>query len=975
MAFRYTTHVAMVLVLMAAIPIPSFARDGKNYGRSVFNTYRSLPQNKAACRKTAALVKEKFGGWSAITDKLNGYFTDVYGQPVEVPGNTNIARAQNCMAQILPAFGVLPAQWKMVSNAGARKADYVYYSGVIDGHPVVFSRLGFRFTKDGKLARIQMKNYGTPAGGRQVPAITPAAAEKAATQDLAGVNVTSVQIDEKWAWFPVPRAGGYDLHPSWHFIVSGNAPGSIPLTLDGYIDGLTGEILYRTNQVKETGYDITVKGTVFTSGTSLPATLEALPDIQLNIGSAIYYTDTAGHYSSGSIPLPQSTSIPLKGKWSTVIDYTSLLTPSFVDVVTAPGTTYTFGTSAPCSDRHINAYYHVNRVHNFMKGLFPSFTGMDFSLATNVDVTTGTCNAYYTGRDINFFAAGSGCNSFAEIGDIIYHEYGHGISDHMYREISGGTINNSALNEACSDIWAMSITHDPVLGRNSFTGVGGFIRRYDITPQVYPIDLDLSTYPDPHKNGQIIAGAWWDVGVNIGSVDTMARLFSDVYYDVPDGPDGMEGAVYQTVLLDVLQADDNNADLSDGTPHYSQIVAAFAKHGICLEGDVSLVHDELPDQPSNRPIAITAYLDLGTTDHFHDLTLNYRVNGSGVWNPILLTAVGPAFTGTIPAEPLGTVIEYYFVIHDSLNIANAYFPITCSPALLSNETTIPYQFGVGVHPVIFNDFDTASVTAWGIGNNTGDDATGGIWQRIFPHATAAIWPYGDHTTHSGLCLMTGDGTVSNSEVAYGTTTVLTPVFDISGFTNPVVSYYRWFSNESGYWNFKNDPWIVKIRDASGNSWQTVENTYQCDDNWRRRIFRTSNFLPATATQVQLKFFSSDSLLSNWYGNGQGSTVGGLDDFAIMDNGDGPSGIAGVSVPKIQVLPNPANDKVEVNFVPYSAGSIALYDMRGRLISQQPVSQNSRSFSFNTSDLNAGTYNVVIQMDKSIQSKIITVMHP
>ena len=118
-----------------------------------------------------------------------------------------------------------------------------------------------------------------------------------------------------------------------------------------------------------------------------------------------------------------------------------------------------------------------------------------------------------------------------------------------------------------------------------------------------------------------------------------------------------------------------------------------------MEGDIKLTHTEIINQPENTPIPVTATLAVTTTIYLHDLTLYYRVNGTGSWNPIILTKSGLTFTGTIPPQPQGTVIEYYFVVHDQLNTPNAYFPITCNPSLPGNQTTIPYQFGVGVKSV------------------------------------------------------------------------------------------------------------------------------------------------------------------------------------------------------------------------------------------------------------------------------------
>ncbi len=965
-----------VLLTSFAAPDYSFAQQQKkSYEISAFSNFKSLPANTTAQAKTIKTAHSQFPGWTVTTDKLSGIFTDIYGAPVLFSGSNNRERSQVCITTKIKTLGVTKSEWKQVSAPSAPKADYVNYRQAIDGHDVVFSWLSFRFTKTGELARIQMRNFGTVAK-TTTPEITPEDAKKIAVTDLDGVStVSGATIGADWSWFPIPSAKGYDLHPAWHFKVTGKIPGGIPLILTGYIDAITGKMLYRTNEVKETGYDLTVKGMVYKNGTLNPATLEPLENIDLTIGASTYLTDTGGHYTNASLLLPLSTSIPLAGKWAVVLDSMTGTVPVFANLVSLPGTTYTYPVTTPSSNRHVNAYYHVNRVHDFMKSYFTTFTGMDTSLLTNVDLVGGTCNAFYTGHDINFFAASSACHSFAEMGDVVYHEYGHGISDHFYSYITGGiSIMNGALNEANSDIWALSITRDPVLAQNAYVTYGGFIRRYDLMPQVYPIDLQGF---DSHKDGQIIAGTWWDVGQNIGSIDSMTKLFTDVYYDVPDGPLGSEGYVYQTILIDALFADDNNSNIHDGTPHYAQIVAAFAKHGIYLEGDALISHTE-PNRPKDgAAIPISAYLSLGTTDFMHDLTMYYRINSTGTWNPVVLANSGTLFTGSVPAQTVGTTVEYFFTIHDSLGQPNAFFPTTCNPALGAKQVTLPYQFGVGIKSVDSLDFESFP-SGWGIGGNPGDDASDGLWRLGPPGSSSSFltaWPSGDHTTGSGNCLITGDGNIGfmGTGVTNGTATILSPVFDLTGYTTPIIEYYRWFSNEQNFENFKDDPWIVKIRDASGSTWSTVEYTYQSEISWRRRIFPVHAFVPSTATQVQLKFFASDSIRSTWGRNGRSTVVGGIDDFFIYDKAS-PSGVATVSPVKAEIFPNPADDRINIHLQNNAGGIISLWDIEGKKVTTIPMTQNNNNYTINTNNLATGTYNLVIQSDKTIQSKKIIIRH-
>ena len=978
-------HFPMSKTCLLIIPMIGFAfncfsqNKKKTFNISVFSSFGSLPTNQDAIAKTKRTASKLFPGWAVSCDKLNGLATDIYGLPVEIRGTTLLNKSQFCLSNPLSKLAIKKEEWVKVSEVSAPKADYVYYKQIIKGHEVVFTKLGFRFTKDGALSRIQIKNYGTPPLNT-APIISLSDAQKAAVANLSEITITNNEVDNiAWVWFPIPTKTGYDLHPAWHFKVTGSAHGTVPLKLTGYVDALDGKILYRTNEVKETSYDVTVKGVVYKNGMLAPTSIEPLPDLKITNGADIIYTDTSGHATDMALSLPFTSMIPLKGKWSTVIDSSTGLNPTFSDAIATPGSIYTYPTSSPSSDRHVNAYYHVNRVHNFMKNYFPAFTGMDFSLPTNIDEISFDCNAYYDGTSINFLAGDASCPSFATFGDVVYHEYGHGISDHFYTDISGTSIINGALNEACSDIWGLSITHNPILAADAFIGFGGFIRRYDMTPQVYPIDLDLSMYADPHKNGQIIAGTWWDLALNLGSVDSMTKLFTDVYFDVPDGPDGTEGLVYQTILIDALMADDNDANLLNGTPHYAQIIDAFAKHGIYLEGNATLTHTEITNQLAGAPINVSASLSLSNTTYFHDLTVYYRINDTGAWNPIVLTNTGFNFNGNIPAQPRGTIVAYYFVIHDGLNVPNAYFPITCNPNIPANQATIPYQFGVKLHATTTVDFESTP-SGWGIGSNIGDDATAGQWVRNYPLGTSigSAWPISDHTTGLGFCLQTninysstyyGDQGVTN-----GTSTVLTPTFDLTGFINPVISYYRWFSNEQLYTNFKNDPWVVKVQDAISGTWQTVESTYQSDLNWRRRIFPLHTYLPS-ATKIRVKFFTSDSILTHWNYNGQSLSVGAIDDFTIYDLDTTTLSVQNEAMQNIAIYPNPAGDRLNIGLEkPLAKGDITLYDMAGNKVLQIVLDASKTDFSLNVSNIAAGQYLVIINSEKLVKSQKVIITH-
>ena len=956
------------------------------YAQNQANTYNvSVFKNKGVVAinqdKIAAVIKvakEAFPAWSVETDKATGYMKDMYGPAIKVPGTGINEWATNTMVQKLRSLDVNATEWQQVSNFSTSKAAFASYVQFFGGHKVAFSKLSFRFTIDGGLVRVQMKNFGQPAD--LTPKLAQADAAAAALDGIDAVSVTSNEISTEWEWFPIPSAHGYTLHPAWHFTIKGNTQSNAPVQLSGYIDAIDGTVLYRINEIKD-AYDITVKGDVYKDGTSSPATLQPLTNLALTIGSSTYYTDTAGYYSNTSLALPLTTGINLSGRWSVVKDMPTGTTPSFSTSITALGTLYTFPTTAPATSRHINAYYHVNRVHDFMKMHYPSFTGMDVALPTNVDLTSGTCNAFYNGSSINFYAAGGGCVSFAQIGSVVYHEYGHGISDKYYTMVNSATIQNGALNEGNSDVWAMCITHNAIVGENAYT-TGGYIRRYDKTAYVYPQDI----IGESHNDGQIIAGAWWDVGVNLGSVDSMANLFTDCYNEAPDGPDGTEGDVYHRVLIAALQNDDNDANLNNGTPHFRQIVSAFAKHGIYLLYDATLTHKELDNQPAGLDIPVTATLNIHNTFFFSNLKLVYKLRGTTTWDTLTMANTGGTnYATSIPALSKGNIIDYYLALTDTLNYTDAYYPAAYSPKLSTLQTSIPYQFGEGLVAKISNTFeDSANVKGWSIGNNTGDNATGGIWIWAVPVVSHVRVDTGyivcqtgsDHTSGSGKCLVTGNTSpylgINTADVDFGKTTVITPAFDLTGYANPVIEYYRWYGNDMGD-NPKEDLWQVQLRDSTTAYWKYVDQTYQSDYNWRRRIFALKEYM-SSKSNIQLKFVAQDPSESGLYNNGQSTVEAAVDDFFIYDI-ESPAAVAIQAPLKAEIYPNPANEKLEINIPQVNtAGNIGIYDLSGKQLGSVALSSTATHYELDTRMLTPGHYFIVIQTGKTIQSQQVVIKH-
>ncbi|HKB14764.1 MAG TPA: hypothetical protein VKF62_01805, partial [Planctomycetota bacterium] len=155
---------------------------------------------------------------------------------------------------------------------------------------------------------------------------------------------------------------------------------------------------------------------------------------------------------------------------------------------------------------------------------------------------------------------------------------------------------------------------------------------------------------------------------------------------------------------------------------------------------------------------------------------------------------------------------------------------------------------------------------WTIGA-PGDNAQTGVWIRVDPNGTSSaaggggqpLQPEDDHTPAPGVpCFVTGNASpgagAGTNDVDGGPTTLLTPVFDLSGALEPRIRYARWFADATTV----DDSLLVSISGDGGASWTPLETVAGSGRNaWNEVSFRVADFLAPTS-QMRLRFVASDS---------------------------------------------------------------------------------------------------------------------
>jgi hypothetical protein len=233
--------------------------------------------------------------------------------------------------------------------------------------------------------------------------------------------------------------------------------------------------------------------------------------------------------------------------------------------------------------------------------------------------------------------------------------------------------------------------------------------------------------------------------------------------------------------------------------------------------------------------------------------------------------------------------------------------------------------------------DIEALGPWSL-SATGDDATTGRWVQVDPNGTTygtpaqQCQPEDDHTPAPGtVCFVTGQGSVGGAageaDLDGGKTTLTTPTFDLSHVTDPVVHYWRWYTNNLGN-NPNEDTWLVQVSNDGGTNWVDLERTTSSANVWTEKTFTLTSYVTLT-TQMVIHFVASDT--------GSNSLIeAAIDDFDITGTLM-PVAVEEVAQGRVLRLdaarPSPAVGLTAIGFTLPSAGSISLklYGIDGRLV--------------------------------------------
>ncbi len=901
---------------------------------------------------------------------------------------------------------------ELTKSVAAGDRTYLGFRQLHQGLPVLFSEVELAIFENGRVPMIGSVIYS----GIEVdtaPALSAAAAQTAATAGLA-FDAATDRTAADGQLYVVPVRDGSDVryHLAYEVLVETAEPLGQWWTL---VDAHSGAVLMRQNLVVNHNHSLpapyavadapalveaavaeqaaaalashagedditgTVTGGVYEVNPFISSEeQEPFPDFYVTVGGERVTTDELGEFMRSGVSGPQDVTATMRGEWH-VVDRRNGADASFTGTAT-PGEPFTLewdDSNSAANER--NGYASSMRVRDYLERLYEDyaeedqeFTYMDYQMPVNVGLTSNACNAFWDGNSISFYRAGGGCPDIALLASVVYHEYGHGVNQRLYRELSSFFMRNRAANEATADVLAIMLEDSPDLGRG-FRGAGTLLRDADNT-FVYPDDYDPSDEgPDgdlgaAYNNSRILSGAFWELRERAG-LETARRLAHFSKYSTPD--DANTAVAFSEWFVAVLTADDDDGDLSNGTPNYDAIVGAFDQHGIGLSLLLvaSAEHDPLTDTRDGGPYEVEVEVDDLAVGPEGLVEVVYSTDDFQTSATLTATADGGDYVAEIPRQGPGTIVRYYIRI-DSGSGAEVFLPEGAPEAY--------YTFLIAFDTLESNAFEEE--TGWTAEADPYDPDVEmqGAWERADPEevstsAANVYQPEDDHTEDGTMAFVTGaiGGSPFLSGVKRGATTLTSETYNVEGVQNPTFSFWVWFrSLPVGSY-----PLVIELSDDGGDSWTTALELARDTNEWERFVLAVEDYVSAT-DEVQVRFVVEGPA-------GGFSIVDALvDDFLLLEAGDSVAneGTATATATALDaVFPNPAgHSAATVAFTLANAGDVSLevFDLLGRRVAvaaEGAFPAGRHEAAFETANLPGGTYLVRLQAGDRVETEKVTVL--
>ncbi len=719
-------------------------------------------------------------------DRATGVPSRIWGRGLDVPGSVAdggvaAAAARRFLVDHLDlvAPGSAVTDFELVSNVelrGLRTIGFVQRHG---GLRVFGGQISFRFKRDrlfviGSEALPDVRTAWPRriAAGADLGATV--AAESAADLGLAPDRVTAGAAGTLMI---VPLVG--DDHVLGYRVV-------VPIEIDGgsagswqvFADPATGAPIVRRSLTRFGAGTVAFDAVERWPGR--PRRVYPAPHLAVTIGSAIATTSAVGTVTwAGGAAVNVNTSVT-----GPLVDVDNRLGSEATTTLAVADTGS--GVWAPGNDRdldaQLSAYVHAHRVKEYSRSFAGGLPFLDDQLPVHVNIDD-ECNAFSNGTAIHFFRASEMCENTGTLADVVYHEFGHSLHSHAL--IEGAGFFDGAFSEGLSDYLAATMTDDSGMGRGFFKSDNPLRELNPVGREhIWPLDI-----AEIHATGIIYGGTMWDLRTALieakgrdAGIALADRFFYAAVQRAPSIP---------ATLIEVLAEDDDDGDLTNGTPNECLIRAAYGRHGMRTIGGTLDAAGLVPLTTAATTLPVTLTLvgvDTRCGDDIAEAILEWRPRGSGDTpraGTAPATAAGDVWRAEMPLPDDGDVAQYHLRVK---------FADTTEMIFPDNRADPWFQVYRGdVVPLYCTDFESNPFDdGW-----RADDHGGWQWGvsgGSREHGDPSVAYSGSRVLGTGLAASAG------AYPAGAITWAESPLVETGQWSDVRLHYRRWLNVEDGFYD-------------------------------------------------------------------------------------------------------------------------------------------------------------------------------
>jgi len=822
-----------------------------------FKPLRKQRQFHFDARPTAAWLRfTNIAGasWRAAWDNATGVPSRMWGPGIAAPGAVaSPAIAERLSRQLLAdhlgllAPGSRVEDFKLVSNTSAGGIRAVGFVQMSAGERVVGGQVSFRFKNDRLFV---IASEALPDVMVERPR------SKLGVDVVRARAVDNLRHELVLPGAPVTPAGDAVVLPLvGDYAVIGYRH-ALPMEIDGgaegrylaYVDPTSGAVLavvqqnmYATGTVKYHGVDrYPARGRIDRPAQRAFIQLNSIPQTTTLAGNVSWSPDVAQTLTTGVTG--QLVAIVNKGTGGALTS---------TQLTLSPGGSVVWDASAdPEQDAQVVTYLAVNTVKEFVRTHIDSaMPKLDESMTANVNIPQN-CNAFFDGKAVNFFHSTMTCQNTGLIDDVIYHEFGHAL--HTFEIIDGVGAFDGAMSEGAADFLAAQITNDSGMGRGFFF-TDEPLRELDPTDSEARWPTDIG---EIHKTGIIFGGAMWDLRkqliADLGDAPGKA-LAAKLYV----------GALRRSVnipssMFEVLAEDDDDGDLTNGTPHECAIRSAYGRHGLrTATGYVTA-----PGALDNQAAATVVRIDLDGLatrcggDKIDHVTLEWKPGFLNVPDPgsIEMTKVAGAAPRYWAQLPLASSGDVYYSAHVTFEDGSE---LTLADNLADTFYTL---YAGNTVPLYCTSFDAEDPFQNGWEHGTLDGGTS-PWEWGAPPGNGATDPPAAFSGDKVIGTKLG-GDYPASLYSY----VKMPDIDIGHYSDVRLQYRRWLAVEDSHYDAARV--TVNNKQAYINNTQNMGDSsslHTIDKEWRFQDVQLTGRVPGHIYKVVWDLATDEGLqLGGWH---------------------------------------------------------------------------------------------------------------